>query len=170
MVRFIAEILKFDKMGEKTGWSYFEIPASVAQKLKPNNKKSFTVKGKLDNYSFKKTSLLPMGEGKFIMPLKTSVRKAIGKEQGAKIQITMEEDKSKFIFNPDFMICLNDEPAAISYFKQLPGSHQKYFSKWIDSAKTDATKAKRIALAVNALSKEKGFAPMLRSLKNNPLA
>ena len=33
-------------MGEKTGWSYIEIPAAIAQQLKPNYKKSFRVKGK----------------------------------------------------------------------------------------------------------------------------
>ncbi|HEY4798915.1 MAG TPA: YdeI/OmpD-associated family protein [Bacteroidia bacterium] len=166
MIHFTTTILKFEKMGEKTGWSYIEIHADLAQKLKPGNKKSFTVKGKLDNYSFSKTSLLPMGEGKFIMPLKASLRKSIGKEHGAIVKVEMEEDKSKFVFNKDFMACLQDEPLALNYFRQLPGSHQKYFSKWIDGAKTDTTKANRIAQAVNSLSKEKGFAEMMRSLKN----
>jgi hypothetical protein len=45
----------------------------------------------------------------------------------------------------------------------LPGSHRNYFSKWIDSAKTDATKTKRIAMAVNALSKKWGYPEMMRN-------
>jgi hypothetical protein len=45
MIKFTATLLKFDKQGEKTGWTYIEIPADLAQKLKPGNKKIFRVKG-----------------------------------------------------------------------------------------------------------------------------
>jgi uncharacterized protein YdeI (YjbR/CyaY-like superfamily) len=61
--------------------------------------------------------------------------------------------------------CLSDEPAALSYFKKLPGSHQKYYSKWIESAKTEATKAKRIALTVNACARQMHFGEMMREQK-----
>lgn len=160
--------MKFDKKGEKTGWTYIVIPADIAGKLKPGNKKSFRVKGKLDNYVFDKTALLPMGEGEFILPLNAIIRKGIGKREGAILNVEMQEDKSAFIFNPDMMACLADEPSAIKFFESLPGSHQRYFSKWIDSAKSDATKTKRIALTVNALARGKGYAEMIReSAKKN---
>ena len=61
------------------------------------------------------------------------------------------------------MDCLADEPAAIEFFKTLAGSHQRYFSKWIDSAKTIETKTKRIAWAVTALAKKQGYGEMIRS-------
>jgi hypothetical protein len=166
MVRYTTTILKFDKKGEKTGWTYIEVPADVARKIKKGNKKGFHVKGKLDNHPIKRASLLPMGGGTFILPLNAGMRKAIGKRQGAMLKVEIEEDKSEFVFNADFMECLNDEPGAIKHFQSLPGSHQRYFSKWIDSAKTDATKAKRIAQAVNGLMKRMGFPEMMRSLKN----
>ena len=166
MVSYTTTILKFNKKGEKTGWTYIEVPADVAEKLKRGNKKGFHVKGKLDNYSIKRASLLPMGGGSFILPLNAAIRKGIGKRQGAMLNVQIEEDKSEFVFNSDLMECLNDEPAAIKFFKSLPGSHQRYFSKWIDSAKADATKAKRIALTVNALSQKMGYPEMLRALKN----
>jgi Domain of unknown function (DUF1905)/Bacteriocin-protection, YdeI or OmpD-Associated len=162
MVKFKTVILKFDKQGEKTGWTYIVIPADVALAVKPDNKKSFYVKGKLDNYSFTRTALLPMGEGEFIMPLNGVLRKAIGKRQGAMLSVMMEEDGSDFIFNPDMISCLKDEPAANNFFKKLPGSHQRYFSKWVDNAKTEATKTKRIVLMLSALSRGKGYAEMLR--------
>lgn len=166
MVKYTTVILKFDKQGEKTGWTYIEIPADAAQKLKPGNKKSFRVKGMLDNYSFSKAALLPMGNGNFILPLNAAIRKAIGKRHGAMLRVQMEEDKSAFIFNRDLMACLADEPAALAFFKQQPGSHQRYFSKWVDSAKTDATKAKKIAMALNALLKRQGFVEMMRANTN----
>ena len=40
MVEFTATLEKFGKKGEKTGWTYIEIPADVAQEIKPGNKKT----------------------------------------------------------------------------------------------------------------------------------
>ena len=162
MVRFTTTLLKFEKQGEKTGWTYFEVPADLAQKLKPGNKKEFKVKGKLDNYSINRVSLLPMGGGIFIMPVNAEMRKAIGKRHGAMVKVQLQADDSAFVFNADFMECLEYEPKAKEHFKSLTGSHQRYFSKWIDSAKTEPTKTKRIAMAVNALAKKWGYPEMLR--------
>jgi hypothetical protein len=162
MVKFTVTLKKFDRQGEKTGWTYFEVPAELAQKLKPGNKKEFKVKGKLDNFLITRVSLLPMGGGPFIMPVNAAMRKGIGKKHGAMIKVQLEADESPFVFNKDLMECLDYEPKAKEHFNTLTGSHQRYFSKWIDSAKTDATKTKRIAMAVNALAKKWGYPEMLR--------
>ncbi|MBL7730444.1 MAG: DUF1905 domain-containing protein [Chitinophagaceae bacterium] len=165
MVRFTATINRFGQQGEKTGWTYVEIPPDLAQQLKPGNKKEFKVKGKLDAHPIKRLSLMPMGGGRFILVLNAAIRKAIGKKHGAMLQLQLEEDKSEFIFNKDFIACLEDDPAAKKYFDTLPGSHQRYFSKWIDEAKTDPTREKRIAMSVNALSKKWGYGEMIRAAK-----
>lgn len=167
MVQLTATMKRFDRQGEKTGWTYIEIPADLAQQLKPGNKKEFKVKGKLDNHAINRVSLLPMGGGLFIMPVNAAMRKAIGKRHGAMVKLQLTEDKSEFVFNSDFMECLADEPTALKFFQTLTGSHQRYFSKWIDSAKTEQTKAKRIAQSVNALAKQQGYTEMARELKKN---
>jgi len=163
LVHYSTTILKFAKQGEKTGWTYIEVPSDIARLIKPNNKKSFRVKGKLDNYSIAGIALLPMGGGPFIMALNAGMRKGIGKRLGAMVKVQLEEDKKPFQFNKDFMDCLSDEPIAKAFFKTLPGSHQQYFSKWIDEAKTEPTRIKRIAWSVIALSKKQGYGEMLRS-------
>lgn len=163
MVQFIVTIKKFDKQGEKTGWTYIEIPADMAEKLKPANKKSFRVKGKLDNYKISGIALLPMGGGAFIMALNAAMRKGIHKRHGAMLKVQLEEDKNPFKFNKDFLECLADDPGAKTFFESLAGSHQRYFSKWIDDAKTEPTRVKRITLAVNALAKKWGYPEMLRA-------
>jgi len=171
MIQYTTEILRFREQGEKTGWSYIEVPSEIAGKLKPGCKVSFRVKGKLDNFSVKQVALLPMGGGDFIIPINATLRRGIKKRKGDMLKVQLEEDKSDFAFNADFMACLEDEPEAMKFFKKQPGSHQKYFSKWIDSAKTDATKAKRIAMAVNAMARHLNYAQMLREqkAKNNLL-
>ena len=165
MVKYKTIILKFSKMGEKTGWTYIDIPADVAQKIKPGVKTSYRVKGQLDDYKIKGVALLPMGEGAFIMPLNAEMRKRIGKRHGAMLTVQLEEDKAAFKFNADFIACLKDDPAAKKFFDTLPGSHQKYFSKWVDSAKTEATRAKRIAQALNAFVRKMSYMQMMQSLK-----
>src|SRR4030095_1148765 len=150
MIQLTVTMKRFDRQGEKTGWTYIEIPADLAQKLKPGNRKEFKVKGKIDKLVINRVSLLPMGGGAFIMPVNAGMRKAIGKKHGAMVSVQLMEDRSEFVFNSDFMECLSDEPEALDFFKTLPGSHQRYFSKWIDSAKTEQTKAKRIAQTVTA--------------------
>lgn len=165
MIDFITTIHKFDKQGEKTGWTYIEISAAQAKKLNQGTKVSFRVKGTLDSYRIKQIALLPMGEGNFIMALNAGMRKGIGKKLGDKIKVSLEVDNSEFAFSQDFMDCLHDDPVAYDFFQTLSGSHQKYFSKWIDSAKTTATKTKRIVMAVTALSKKQGYPEMIRANK-----
>jgi hypothetical protein len=163
MIEFTATLKQFSEQGEKTGWTYIEIPVDIAQQLKPGNKKSFRVRGKLDKYPIDHIALLPMGGGIFIMAVNADMRKGVGKKKGAMVKVKLEEDKKAFQFNKDFMDCLSDEPAAGEFFKTLAASHQRYFSKWIDSAKTVETKTKRIAWAVTALAKKQGYGEMIRS-------
>ena len=163
MIQFTAIIKRFGAKGEKTGWTYFEVPPDLAQQLKPGNRKEFKVKGKLDAHPVKRVSLLPMGGGLFIFVLNAALRKAIGKKHGAMVKVHLMEDKSEFVFNKDFIECLNDEPAAKEFFESLTGSHQRYFSKWIDDAKTEPTRVKRITMAVTALAKKWGYPEMIRS-------
>ena len=165
MIAFTATLKQFAEQGEKTGWTYIEVPIDIAEKLKPGNKKSFRVKGLIDNYKIGGIALLPMGGGSFIMAVNAGMRKGIGKKKGAMVRVKLEEDKREFQFNKDFMDCMADEPVALQFFKTLPGSHQKYFSRWIDSAKTVETKARRIAWAVTALANKQGYGEMLRSHK-----
>ena len=165
MIKFTATLLKFDEQGEKTGWTFFEIPADLAQKLKPGNKKSFRVKGYLDSFAIKTVALIPMGEGKFIMPVNAAMRKGIGKRKGAQLSVRLEVDDAPILPPADLIACLEDEPKALEFFNSLSKSHQNYFTKWIESAKTESTKAKRIAQSVNALSKGHHFGIMLRALK-----
>jgi len=165
MIQFTAVIKKFDNQGEKTGWTYIEVPAAVAKKMNPVNKKGFRVKGKLDNYDFSMVALLPMGGCDFIIALNAGMRKAIKKQKGAAVLVKMDLDTNEIMPPDELMDCLQDEPEALNFFNSLTKGHQNYFTNWIKSAKTDPTKAKRIAATVNALVKKWDFGQMLRALK-----
>ena len=76
MVQLTTVMKRFDRQGEKTGWTYIEIAADLVQKLKPGNRKEFKVKGKMDRHAIYRVSLFPMGGGIFIMPVNASYAKS----------------------------------------------------------------------------------------------
>ncbi len=165
MITFTTIIKKFAKQGDKTGWTYITIDPEAAELLNPGVRTSYRVKGTLDSFSIEKTALLPMGDGSFILPLNAAFRKGIGKGKDDSLQVKLTVDKEPLALDADFVECLQDEPAALQFFRGLPKGHQAYFSKWIQSAKTDHTRAKRIAMAVTALSRNMGYGEMIRADK-----
>ena len=168
MVEFNTIILQFADQGEKTGWSYIDIPANLAQQLKPGNKKSFRVKGMLDGAAVQGMALMPMGGGNFIMALKADVRKAIHKNAGAVLHVAIEEDLDFRIEMPDDLReCFEFEPEALDFFNSLPKYHREYFIKWIDGAKTNETRAKRIINTVNAMLRKWDYGQMVRAMKRD---
>lgn len=166
MVEFKAEIERFAEKGEKTGWSYIFLAAAIAQSIKSNCKKSFRVKGKLGQISIEGLATVPMGEGDFIIALKTSLRKQLKKEAGAVVQVQLEEDPDFEIQMPeDLEICLSDEPEHLRKFLQLPKSHQNWYINWLNAAKTEATRTKRIVKIISAMDRGLEFGEMMREGK-----
>ena len=169
MIQFSTVVNKFRNQGEKTGWTYIEIPAATAQHINPRAKTTFRVRGSIDGKPFQQMALLPMGNGNFIMALNAAFRKTIGKIKGAKVEVKMEQDESEILFNEAFMDCLKDDREAIIFFNKLSPGHRRYFNKWIESAKTTITQTDRIAKSLNALAKGQDFGQMLRSLKKDKI-
>ena len=162
MISFSTTILKFSRQGEKTGWTYIIVPDKIAKKLNPGVKKSYRVKGKLDDCEIEKTALIPMGEGDFILPVNAALRKATGKRFGATLKVQLEIDNTPILPPAALLECLQDEPEALKYFDSLPQGHRNYFTKWIESAKTEPTKTKRIALVIKTMVRKMDFGAMLR--------
>ncbi len=165
MIKLKTTILQFGKQGEKTGWTYIVVPQKLAEKINPGVKKSYRVKGLIDDYPVKQVALIPMGEGDFILPLNAVMRKGIRKRKGDSVLLSLEMDNSTVKISSSLLSCLEDDPDAMDYFKSLPGSHQNYYSKWIESAKTDSTKTKRIAIAIDAFSKKWSYSQMIQNQK-----
>ncbi|GAA4396519.1 hypothetical protein GCM10023187_04730 [Nibrella viscosa] len=165
MLVFTTQLQKFGSKGEKTGWIYIEIPAYLAAELKPGTKQSFRVKGQLDNLAIQAVALLPMGEGDFILPVNAGMRRKLRKAEGATVRVAIDVDEAPIPLSADLLECLQDDPQAQAFFNQLSKGHQKYFSDWIEEAKTMETKASRIAKAVRGLSMGMSFSEMYRYFK-----
>jgi hypothetical protein len=70
----------------------------MAEVLNPGVKTSFRVKGKIDHCTIRQITLLPMGDGSFILPTNAATRKAIRKRDGASVVAEFEVDDSPVQF------------------------------------------------------------------------
>lgn len=164
MILYTAIINKFKEKGEKTGWSYVDIPRHIAQELKPNCKISFRVKGEIDGVAVNGIALVPMGEGDFILPLNQTLRNNLKKEKGAMLTLKLEEDKDFKIEMPDDLFeCLSEQNHLLENFLKHSKSHQNYFIKWINEAKTDVTRVRRLTQTVGAMDLNMDFGEMIRA-------
>lgn len=164
-VSFKATLHQFEENGEKSGWTYFEIPAELAGQLRSENKKTFRVKGTIDAFKIIAVAILPMGDGSFILPVNAAMRKGIRKSAGAMVDVKLMVDEKGYELNKDLLQCLKDEPAANDYFFSLTPGHRNYFSKWVDAAKTETTKTKRLSQIITSLIKKMDYGEMIRFYK-----
>jgi len=162
---FKSIIQKFANKGEKTGWTYIDVPPDIILKLKLKNKKEFRIKGIIDDVKFERMAVYPIGEGNFIIAINAELRKKLGKKEGAAIAIKFELDKSEALQSQELLDCLNEDAIAKKQFETLNLSHKNYFHRYIYSAKGEATKAGRIVNVINAMYKKQNFGEMIRSLK-----
>ena len=165
MHSFKAIIQKFSSKGEKTGWTYIDVPPDILTKLKRPDKKEFRVKGVIDDVKFDRLATYPIGEGNFIIAINAELRKKLGKKEGAAVSLKIELDKSAAIKSQELIEALNEDKIAKKQFDSLLLSHRNYFHRYVYTAKGIDTRAGRIVNIINAMYKKQNFGEMLRSLK-----
>jgi hypothetical protein len=166
MITYTVEIERFEQNADKTGWHYIFLPDDLVQTLLPDDGRSFRVKGKIDDLQVNSLSLLPVKHGGYILPMNEGIRKKIKKKLGDKVHISFEKDAAFRIEMPeDLEICLAQEEDLLTRFLSYTKSHQNYFISWLNTAKTDATREKRLLMIVNAMALKQDYGLMIRSNK-----
>lgn len=165
MVKFETVLQQFEEKGEKSGWTFIQLPQDIGEQLIPGNRKTFRVKGKIDAYSIKAVAVMPMGDGSFILPVNAEMRKGIQKKRGAMVMVSLAVDKAPLEIPTAFLECLVDEPAAKVFFDQLTTSQRNYFIKWMTGVKGEMAQAKRIAQTIDALILRQNFVDMMHAHK-----
>ena len=146
------------------GWAYVEVPQAIANQLKPGYKQVFRVRGEIDGHVFSGLALMQKGEGDYFLAINGKMRRVLKKGMGDVLSLSLEEDKDFTIEIPeDLEVCLlDDEDDLMARFMALAKSHRNYFIKYITEAKTEPTRAKRIAMTLEAMTLGLDFGAMIR--------
>lgn len=107
------------------------------------------MKGTIDAVPFKGT-LLPSGSGRHFVVVKKEVRDRIGKTAGdvATVEFDLDTVPVRVPIPKDFDSALASAPKAKAEFQAMAPSHKKAYVTWIESAKAQETRTRRIAKAV----------------------
>lgn len=165
MVDFEGTILRAETQGAAmVGWAYVDVPRAIANRIKPDYKQVYRVRGELDGQFFKGMALMPKGEGDYFLAINGAMRRALKKGVGDRLTMRLEADTDFIIEMPDDLeVCLlDDEADLLGRFMALAKSHRNYFIKYINDAKTEPTRTKRIAMTVEAMALELDFGAMIR--------
>lgn len=101
-------------------------------------------------------SLVRMG-GCYMLGITKEIRKKTGKGFGDTIHVTIEKDEAlRVVDTPeDFMQALICNTNAAAEYEKLSYSHKKEYAGWINEAKSDETRLRRINKAVELLCRGK---------------
>ncbi len=129
--------------GNNTG---IEVPEDVIEALGAGRRPPVRVE--VNGYEFR-TTVGVMG-GRHLVPVSKAIRQEAGLSAGDAISVTLTVDDSprEVDVPEDFAAALAAEPAARTFFDGLSNSLQRYHVGQVTDAKTEATRERRIAKAV----------------------
>ncbi len=140
-----------EKISGKGGWTFARIPEILQDKKSPFG--WVKVRGTIDGYEIRKYHLMPMENGNLFLPVKAEIRKIINKKEGDTVHIILFKDNEPLEVPEEMMLCLEEEPQALTFFNKLTESEQKFYIQYIYSAKKEETKIVRLAKTINKLVK-----------------
>jgi hypothetical protein len=113
--------------------------------------KRFPVRATVNGYTWRTTVVRMRGE--FLLGLSKAVREAAGAQAGDTVDVELELDNApREVEVPEALAAaLNGDPVAADAFEKLAFTHRKEFAGWIDDAKKDETRSRRVTQALEML-------------------
>jgi uncharacterized protein DUF1905/bacteriocin resistance YdeI/OmpD-like protein len=126
-----------------------EVPAEVVQALGAGKRPPVRVTVGGHTYQSTVSSL----GGRFLLPLSAEHRAAAGVAAGDEVEVDIElDDAPRVVELPaDLAAALDAEPGLRDRFERLAYSHRKEHVRAVQSAKAEATRARRVAAVLAAL-------------------
>jgi hypothetical protein len=109
------------------------------------------VRGTINGFPFR-SSLMPMG-GCHMMPVNKTLRDGAGVKPGDTVEVVMErDDAERTVEAPEVLKkALATNKAAKANWEKLAFTHKKEMAVWIDGAKQEETRKRRLAKVVQVL-------------------
>lgn len=143
--------IRMEKQAAKGGWTFITMP--VISHLPKKKNSTVRVRGFIDAYELKDIHIWAMKKGTFLA-VKSEIRKAIKKEAGDKVKLTLWLDEPQMVIPEDFMVCLREEPKLLKLFESYPEKKKNEITSWIFAAATEDEKITRIGKTLENLEAE----------------
>lgn len=111
------------------------------------------VRGTINGYPFR-SSLMPMG-GCHRMPVNKTLRDGAGARPGDIVDVVMERDEEKRTVEAPAVLkkAWAKNKVAKANWEKMAFTHKKEIALWIEAAKKEETRARRVAKAMEVLEK-----------------
>ena len=145
-IRFTAKLVRSE------GWLCLNLPKAASKKL--GSRARVPVAGKINGFPIRTSAFPVAGETHMILVNKDMQRGADAGEGDTVAVILSVDTKPRIVkVPPDLRKALEESPAAEAAFEELSYSHRREYARWIEDAKKDETRARRIEKAVAMLSR-----------------
>lgn len=137
---------------------YVDVPNDVITQLvkefKPKSKpgKYIPVIAQVSGQAVQ-TTLLPAGGGRYRMQFNAELRKAARADTGelVSVRISIDRQSREIPIPPDLSAALRRHPRAWEAFENAPPGYRRQILKWMDSAKGDCARARRIEIVMDRM-------------------
>ncbi|TFV95762.1 DUF1905 domain-containing protein [Algoriphagus kandeliae] len=149
MKKIFEGIIYLEKFSGKGGWTYARIPLTFEKKGHYFGMRQ--VSGKVDDFTFDKKQLMPLGDGALFLPISKDIRKVIKKEVGDPINLLLEVPDTPTEAPEELIDCLKDYPGKFEAFLALEEKEKSEWMEFIYAAKSENEKAERIIRLLDSL-------------------
>lgn len=135
------------------GGAFVEVPFDVEAAFGSKRPK---VVATIDGVPYR-GSLVRMGGDKHILIVLKGIREQIGKSYNDEVIVNIEADTEPRVVNipVDLAEALNADARAKAHFEKLSYTHQREYVIWVEDAKREQTRRRRIAKAIEMLTEGK---------------
>lgn len=167
-VTFLANIYRIWQL------RYVDVPNEVVEKLAKEFKarvkpaKYIPVVAQVNGRAVR-TTLLPAGGGRYRMQFNAELRKASHADVAdlVKVEISPDHQSREISVPSDLAAALRRHPTARKAFENAPPGYRGQILKWMDSAKSDSSRARRIEVVIDRMLERAMLGPGKRGAKKN---
>jgi hypothetical protein len=135
------------------GGAFVEVPFDVEEAF---GSKKPRVKALIEGVPYRGLLVRMGGEHHILIVLK-GIREQIGRTFGDKIKVVVEADSEPRVIEvpKELMALFKKEKEAKKFFNELSYTHQKEYVQWINEAKQDETRQRRVTKTIEMLKDKK---------------
>ena len=162
--RFMANIYRIWML------RYVDVPevvsAELAKEVGPRSGKYIPVVANVRGHK-ERTTLLPAGGGRYRMQFNAALRKAANADTGdmVSVAVCVDTETREIAVPADLRAALKRHPKVRRAFDDAPPGYRHQILKWMDSAKSQAARNKRIEIVMDRMLERSILGPGQRLSK-----